>query len=125
MSVFFDVAKLLFPPQDPNPSVTLYRWLMWASTVSLMLAVAWLIANTASAGDLSALKAEVASGKQTTLESQIFQKSIDSCKTTGGERIANQSELARLVSEWRYVVKNYNANPPTLKTCGELGIGPN
>jgi hypothetical protein len=120
--MILEVAKALIPPQDPNPSVTIYRWLMWATVMSLMLAVGWLIVNTASAGDLASLKADVAGNKKAQLESQIFQKSIDSCMSDGGLKIANQQELARLVGEWRSLVKDNGANPPTLKSCTDLGI---
>jgi hypothetical protein len=95
---------------------------MWAAVMGLMLTVGWLVVNTASAGDLTALKQEVTSAKKAQLESQIFQKSIDSCMSDDRLKIANQQELARLVGEWRSLVKDNGANPPTLKSCADLGI---
>lgn len=118
-----EILKALIPPQDSDPKVTIFRWLMWAAVVTLCIMVSWLVTNTAPAVELKDVRDEIATIKKENLEGQIFQKSIDVCMTEAGPlRQAYQQELSRLTNQWRQVVRDQRASPATLKSCNELGL---
>ncbi len=120
--MFLDIAKALIPPQDDDPTVTIFRWLMWASVLSLMAVCSWLVFNMATAGELKELKSQVSEQQRTNLEKQIFDQQIQVCKSVGSLRTAHAQELSRLIRLWQDEVRNYSAAPPTLRSCGDLGI---
>lgn len=122
MMLIKNIAFALIPPQDEDPKVTIFRWLMWTTVVGLCISMLWVINNLAFSSELGDVKRDVAQMKRENLESQIFQKSIDVCSSSGQLRTAHNQEMSRLIGQWRDIVGDQTAMPSTWKSCQELGL---
>jgi len=126
----YDKLLALLPPQDPNPQVTVWRYVMAVTVAGCVLMLALMItgviapARSVMADQLSKELATVAAkqdaAERERLEQQVFEAKIAQCMATGPLRTLYTNRVSELVGKWQRLTGR-NTNPPTLVDCNDLG----
>jgi len=72
-------------------------------------------------GAVNGLGEKIDGNRVAAIEREIFNVRIAQCMSEGPLRTLYADQIAKLVSEWRSLTGQPQANPPTLVDCSELG----